>query len=215
MRWEIRCSRSSRIGVHVHRNTQWHFAHLLPSGCAGRLPKKSTASSSVKTNPSKRTASTDKPRTSNHVTPAEKTSRQQNTIDQFADQFSLASDQQKLEIIAKRLKLPAPAKPGKPVLAWNTTWSVWKALVWVYRLQKQTGGSVSTLSIARDAWIGRLLNWPDDAVSVDVRAKNIWFWLKDLEAKGFVTHTKGLRFKVADKLPDDFAPWQYIPKQSS
>ncbi|GAB1257719.1 hypothetical protein NBRC116494_22210 [Aurantivibrio plasticivorans] len=132
-------------------------------------------------------------------------------ISEFSEKFRNGNDLFKLQFIAEKLNIKKPEKEGSYLPNWNTTWSVWKSLVWYYKISRKTGFEVSLKSIADDAWISELLDWPEDQASIDARQKNLWFWFKDLEKVGIARHQGRQRFLIAEQLPKNFIPWHKVP----
>lgn len=130
--------------------------------------------------------------------------------DKLVEMFHGLSDRERLAWSAGKLGLAPPDWTGKLAPAWNASWATWKTLVYYYRVVKKAGGVVQTSQIAEDPWFERLLGWPTDEDSAETRAKQLWFWFRDLEQLGLVTHDGRQWFNVAPSLPQEFCPWQRI-----
>lgn len=125
----------------------------------------------------------------------------------FADKFKKLNHLEKLQFLANKINLPPPVNAGSFSEAWNTTWPVWKSLVWHYKIVKNQGDVVLLESLANDSMFLELLGWPTDDFAIKKRQKNLWFWFKELEVGGLVSHQGWQQFLVADQLPLDVIPW--------
>lgn len=126
----------------------------------------------------------------------------------YARNFSKKSDIEKIQFLANELSLFSPNNAGQFLNHWNTTWHVWKALVWKYKVINKLGAKINVQNIADDRWLAQLLNWPDTEEAYEKRSKNIWYWFsKDLEPSGVMKHDGRMFFNVHSSLPDKFIPW--------
>ncbi|WP_039912988.1 competence protein CoiA family protein [Cellvibrio mixtus] len=131
-------------------------------------------------------------------------------IDSFAEYFIGLNNLEKLAFIANKLNISPPSYIGPVVFHWNTTWSIWKGLVWYYYVFKKKEEVVYLSSIAECKWLSRLLSWSDTSESINKRQKDLWFWFKDLESIGLVGHEGAQFFNVSKMLPKKFVPWEKI-----
>ncbi|MGV8837491.1 hypothetical protein, partial [Cellvibrio sp.] len=99
---------------------------------------------------------------------------------------------------------------GRSAPHWNTTWTIWKGLVWHYFIVKKAGYRINIEQIAEWDWFLDLLDWPADHRSIVYRRKNIWYWFQELAALNVVLHDGGLCFFVYDQIPKGITPWLRI-----
>lgn len=126
----------------------------------------------------------------------------------YAKNFSDKPDIEKIQLLASELQLPPPYNSGQYLSHWNTTWHVWKALVWKYKILKKQGKMINVENISEDRWLAQLLNWPQTEQAQIQRSKNIWFWFsRDLAKLGVVEHDERMFFYVSSDLPQKFVPW--------
>lgn len=126
----------------------------------------------------------------------------------YAKNFVAKSDSEKIEQLANDLSLSAPRNAGQYLNQWNTTWHVWKALVWKYKILRRQGGIIDVQHISDDDWFEQLLSWPQTPEAQEQRSKNIWFWFsRDLEKLGIIQHQGNMLFSVSRSLPKNFIPW--------
>lgn len=134
--------------------------------------------------------------------------------DNFAAQFRHFNDFEKLKLLAQTLGIARPNSAGQRVEAWNTTWAVWKALVWKYTILRLPEQYIDVETIATDNWLESLTGWPIDPPAIKHRKKTLWFWLKDLQRLGVVKHLAGGLFIVSKNPPSNFKPWDRISDKS-
>lgn len=126
----------------------------------------------------------------------------------YAKRFAEKTDLERVRFLANELSLSAPHNAGQYLDHWNTSWHIWKTLVWKYKIVRKQGGIIDVEHISTDDWFEQLLNWPKTEAAQVQRSKNIWFWFsRDLEKLGIVEHIGHMLFKVSSSLPKKFVPW--------
>jgi hypothetical protein len=118
---------------------------------------------------------------------------------QFASEFSEFSPNEKMEFLAKQLKIPVPKNLGRYNPSWKAHEQVWKSLVLYYKIQKASRDSVNTQSIAEDKWLMRMTGWPEDERSVQKRSFDLWRYFSELEKMGRLQHASRLWFTIIDE----------------
>lgn len=131
-------------------------------------------------------------------------------FENFKVSFKSKSDKEKLDFIANKISIAPPSLVGKSAPHWNTTWTIWKGLVWYYFIVKKAGYRINIEQIAEWDWFLDLLDWPADHRSIVYRRKNIWYWFQELAALNVVLHDGGLYFFVYDQIPKGITPWLRI-----
>jgi len=132
----------------------------------------------------------------------------------YAENFSAKSDKEKIQFLANELSLPPPYNAGQYLEHWNTTWHVWKALVWKYKVLRKQGMIIDVEHISDDNWLEQLLSWPKTEEAQIQRSKNIWYWFsRDLENSAIMEHRGNMIFKVSSSIPEKFIPWAKIVAQ--
>lgn len=131
----------------------------------------------------------------------------QRNFEVFRESFKSLNNQKRLEFLASKIDLSPPAYIGKVSPHWNTSWPIWRALVWYYSIEKRLGYRINIEFIAEWHWLAELLEWPSDSDSIVQRRKNIWFWFKELSSQNVLLHDGGLNFFVMNNLPSDVTPW--------
>tara|TARA_R110001583_G_scaffold65264_1_gene188662 strand:+ start:17718 stop:19226 length:1509 start_codon:yes stop_codon:yes gene_type:complete len=130
---------------------------------------------------------------------------------EYATNFSRLRDQDRLNLLSNELEINPPGNPGQYLEHWNTTWHVWKTLVWKYKILKKRGSTINVGNISEDKWLAEMLLWPTDEQSRKTRATNIWFWFhKQLEPAGIMEHSGNQYFSISSELPLSFIPWKKL-----
>lgn len=126
----------------------------------------------------------------------------------YAKNFAPKPDIEKLQFLAKELSLRSPYNAGQYLDHWNTTWHVWKTLVWKYKIIRKQGSIIDVEHISKDDWFEQLLNWPKTQEAQVKRSKNIWFWFsRELQKASILEHRGSMIFKVTSSVPENFVPW--------
>ncbi len=137
----------------------------------------------------------------------QKDDRNNKNFDAFKEVFKAKSNKEKIDFLSSKIGLSPPTFIGKVSPHWNASWSIWKALVWYYSIEKRRGYRINIEFIAEWHWLAEILEWPRDPYSTELRRKNIWFWFKELSTQNVLLHDGGLNFFVMDNLPCDVTPW--------
>jgi hypothetical protein len=130
-------------------------------------------------------------------------------IDQYLSKFQAMSDTERLRSLAAELGIAVPVKSGQFHSAWNTRWTIWKSLVWKYKIQRQRWSEIQVKPIANDEWLKQLLGFDDDLSQEEQRSKSLWFWFRELESVGVLKHQGYQRFAIVN-VPKSFVPWARI-----
>lgn len=128
----------------------------------------------------------------------------------YAKRFSEMSDRQRIDSLSSELSLPPPYKVGQYVDYWNTTWHIWKTLIWKYKIIKKQGKTVNVENISKDRWLAQILKWPESEEAQIQRSKTIWWWFRDLEKIGVMEHDGNMFFIISNELPEKFIPWKKL-----
>lgn len=132
----------------------------------------------------------------------------------FATKFREMPEPERMRCIASKIGVLPPRWTGDRLPAWNASWSVWKGVVWHYKISRFSNNLShlnNTADLAQDKWLGLLLGWPNDDISIETRRKNLWFWLRDLERLGYVEYIGCQLFRFhGGKAPKGFLPWNRI-----
>jgi len=128
----------------------------------------------------------------------------------YAEKFRSLPNKEKLQVLAKDLGLNPPLSVGNIHAGWNAPWSVWKALVWRYKIRGKEGKKIQVGRVAMDDWLGALTYFPSGLDMEEERCKSLWFWFLELESLDILYHTGNQWFEISDELPRDFIPWRRI-----
>jgi len=121
-----------------------------------------------------------------------------------------AAQQQLEEVTQKWMKVECPPSAGPFAPAWNTTYHVWKSVIWQIHIRRLFTGQFDQIhvkTLAVSDYFGELLDWPDTEAALTQRSKNLWFWFKDLESLGILAHTGRQFFEADTRPPSNFRPW--------
>lgn len=138
--------------------------------------------------------------------------QKKNSLESYAKTFRTQSDLEKLQILSKSLKVSPPSYAGSAHHGWNTTWSIWKTLVWKYKIKKYRGMRLNVQHTASDDWLKLMTGFSEDEKSEEQRSKSLWFWFRELEDAGIMSHIGRQWFQISKSLPDNFKPWEKIPR---
>ena len=130
--------------------------------------------------------------------------------DSFTEGFRALGDNEKLAVLCKKLNMEPPTWAGKRVQCWNTTWSVWKTAVWLYKILRCEGGIIHLPDVAEDNWLRELFGFSNDPMDVAARGKQLWFWARELEKLDLMFHDGSQWFHISPFLPREFRPWERI-----
>jgi hypothetical protein len=144
---------------------------------------------------------------SNYLIAKKRSDENRQNFDKFREGFKGQTDQEKIKFLAAKIGFPAPSYVGKISPHWNTSWVIWKALVWYYSIEKRRGYRVNSEFVAEWHWLAELLDWPSDPQSTELRSKNVWYWFKELSFQNVMLYDGGLNYFVVDTLPSDITPW--------
>lgn len=138
-------------------------------------------------------------------------------LSQFVDWFREQSDRGQVQWLAAQMNLAMPRSPGKQAPAWNTSWEVWKTLVWYFLISRNQGDILNLRNAASNPWLERLTGWPMDGHSKDIRVRTLRFWFDDMASLGVVKPSGRDGYEIASKLPTGFKPWEWInrPRKSA
>ena len=131
-------------------------------------------------------------------------------FDNYAEKFRALGDQDRLSLICEELSISGPRYVGKLSNGWNAPWSIWKGLVWKYKILRRPGGYVDVQNTADDEWFERLLDFSSSEQASADRSKALWFWFKDMERIGILEHDGYQVFRISTTLPKSFVPWEKI-----
>ncbi len=112
---------------------------------------------------------------------------------------------EKLRELSDDLGVVPPQYAGKLCDCWNTTWNVWKTLVWKKWVIGSKNRIIACDEVANDAEFEILLEF--NSSESEMRSRTVWWWLKDLEDLDVVAHTRGLEFIIHPNPPRNYQPW--------
>jgi hypothetical protein len=134
----------------------------------------------------------------------------QQQLDEFTLVFKNTSLEEKMNILCKVLSLTPPATPSKISEHWNTSWNVWKTLVWRYRIFEKEGEFLECREIAKDPWFQKLLDFCTERQARDNRERNLSYWFYSLHKLGYLNRLSRDFYTVSSKDNKSFQPWKYL-----
>ncbi len=115
-----------------------------------------------------------------------------------------------MQILCKKLGLRQPEQLSKYVYCWNSSWDVWRTVVWVYKIHGNKGYIIDVNDIASDPWLESLLGFSIDHEAYESRRKMVGFWLKKLFELGYLRRVGWTKYEVENSQLKSFLPWAYI-----
>jgi len=128
----------------------------------------------------------------------------------FVQYFKNANETVKMQILCKKLGLRQPEQLSKYVYCWNSSWDVWRTVVWVYKIHGNKGYIIDANDIASDPWLESLLGFSIDYEAYESRRKMVGFWLKKLFELGYLKRVGWTKYEVESNQLKSFLPWSYI-----
>ena len=128
----------------------------------------------------------------------------------FVQDFKNANETVKMQILCKKLGLRQPEQLSKYVYCWNSSWDVWRTVVWAYKIHGNKGYIIDANDIASDPWLESLLGFSVDYEAYESRRKMVGFWLKKLFELGYLRRVGWTKYEVENSLLKNFSPWTYI-----
>lgn len=128
----------------------------------------------------------------------------------FVQDFKNANETVKMQILCKKLGLRQPEQLSKYVYCWNSSWDVWRTVVWAYKIHGNKGYIIDANDIASDPWLESLLGFSVDYEAYESRRKMVGFWLKKLFELGYLRRVGWTKYEVESSQLKSFLPWAYI-----